>query len=75
MRSPTMKRQLKVMAITVAIGPLAYWGPGLLETVSGLEIFAVRKVEVTGIKILTENQVLERLALGSFASEIGRAHV
>ncbi|MGB1657475.1 MAG: cell division protein FtsQ/DivIB [Longimicrobiales bacterium] len=75
MRNPTMKQQLKVLVVTFAIGPLAYWGPGLLKTVSELEVFAVRNVEVTGIKVLTEDAVLERLALGSFASVWGDADV
>lgn len=75
MPSPTMNRQFKVLAITAAIGPLVFWGPGVIEAASGLEVFAVREVEVTGIKILTEEAVVDRLALGSFASVWGDAEV
>ncbi len=75
MLSPTMNRQFKILAVTAAIGPLVFWGPGVIEAASGLEVFAVREVEVTGIKILTEEAVVGRLALGSFASVWGDAEV
>lgn len=75
MPSRTMRRQLEVLAVTVAIGPLAYWGPDLVGAVRGLDVFTVREVEVTGIKILTEEAVVDRLALGSFASVWGDAEL
>ena len=59
----------------VAIGLIAYWWPSLVEKARDLEIFAVRDVEVTGIKLLSEASVVERLALGSFASVWGDADV
>jgi len=71
MRSPTMKRQLRVMVLTAALGPLVYWGPGMLEAVRGLDMFAVQTVNVTGIEVLTEEAVIERMDLGSFASVWG----
>ena len=75
MPSPMMTRQLKVLAAMVAVGPLAYWGPGWVEMTRDLEVFAVRDVEVTGIKLLSEDAVVARLALGSFASVWGDADV
>lgn len=75
MPSPTMNRQLKILAVTAAIGPLTFWGPGVIKAASGLKVFAVREVEVTGIKILTKEAVVDRLALGAFASVWGDAEV
>ena len=80
MPSPTMTRQLKILAVTAAIGPLAFWGPGVIEAASGLEVFAVREVEVTGNKILTEGSGrgpacpgCVRLRLGATAEVWARA--
>jgi cell division septal protein FtsQ len=75
MPSPTLRGPLKALAFTIVLGPVAYWGPSLLEAVRELEVFAVRSVEVTGIKILSEDAVVERLALGSFASVWGDASI
>ena len=77
MPNATVKRQLWILAVTVVIAPLAYWGPHLVETVRDLEVFAVREgqIEVLGIKRLTKQTVVSRLGLGSMASFWGDAAV
>ena len=55
MPNATVKRQLRILAVTVVIAPLAYWGPHLVEIVRDLEVFAVREgeIEVRGIERLS----------------------
>ena len=77
MPNATVKRQLRILAVTVVIAPLAYWGPHLVEIVRDLEVFAVREgeIEVRGIERLTKQTVVSRLGLGSMASFWGDAAV
>ena len=77
MPNATVKRQLKILAVTIAIAPLAYWGPHLADTVRNLEVFTVREIEieVRGIKRLSRKTVVSRLGLGSMASVWGDTEV
>ena len=58
-----MRRDLRILLSTVAVGAVALsWGP-VSESVSSLEAFTVRDIEVRGIRYLTRDAVVERLAL------------
>lgn len=71
MPSASTKRQARVLVATAVLGPMAFWAPDVVEAVRGLDTFAVRDVEVTGVKILTEDEVIQRLALDSYTSVWG----
>lgn len=70
-----MRSQLKVLAFTLALGPVLFWGPQLPEALSKMETFRVQEVEVRGIRFLTEDTVEARLELGGFASVWGDTEV
>lgn len=66
-----MHSQLKVLVVTLALGPVLVWGPVLSDALAGMETFRVSEVDVRGIRFLTEDTVVARLELGGLASVWG----
>ena len=66
-----MRSQIKVLFVTIALGPVLVFGPRLPDAMAGMETFRVTDVEVRGIEVLTEDSVVARLQLGAFASVWG----
>lgn len=66
-----MRRDLKILLLTLCCGVAATWGPRLPEAMSGMDTFRIAEVEVRGIRYMTEDTVVARMALGSFASVWG----
>lgn len=66
-----MRSQLKVLMVTLALGPILVWGPHVPDALAGMETFRVSDVDVRGIRFLAEDTVVARLELGGLASVWG----
>lgn len=66
-----MRSQLRVLMVTLALGPVLVWGPRVPDALAGMETFRVSRVDVRGIRFITEDTVVARLQLGGFASVWG----
>jgi hypothetical protein len=66
-----MRRQLMVLGLTLALGPVVIWGPMALDAVTAMETFRISEIQVTGEQYLTEQSVIDQMDLGQFASVWG----
>lgn len=66
-----MRSQLRVLLVTLAMGPILVWGPRIPDALSTMETFRVDEVHVRGIRFLTEDTVVARLGLVGVASVWG----
>ncbi|MDH3271812.1 MAG: FtsQ-type POTRA domain-containing protein [Gemmatimonadota bacterium] len=66
-----MRNELRVLLVTLALGPVLVWGPRLPDALATMETFRVSEVDVRGIRFLAEDTVIARLELGGFASVWG----
>ena len=66
-----MRRDVKILLGTLALGPVLVWGPEVSQAVSQMDTFRISDVEVRGIRFLSEDAVVEQLELGAFASVWG----
>lgn len=66
-----MHSQVKMLLVTLGLGPILVWGPSATEALSRMETFRVREVDVRGIRFLTEDSVITRMELGPAASVWG----
>ncbi len=58
-----MRRDVGILLGTLALGAIARWGHTVPDALSEMETFRIRDVEVSGIRYLTEEAVVARLAL------------
>ncbi|MEM7417068.1 MAG: FtsQ-type POTRA domain-containing protein [Gemmatimonadota bacterium] len=63
-----MRSQVKVLLVTLALGPIVAWGPQLASRVASLETFRITEVDVQGIQYLNRDTVVSRLAIGPATS-------
>jgi cell division septal protein FtsQ len=66
-----MRNEIKVLLGTIALGPVLFWGPRVLEDVAGLDVFRISRVDVSGAYYVTSDAVIEQLGLGPLASVWG----
>lgn len=66
-----MRSQVRVLVVMLFVAPLFVWTPRLPAALSQMETFRVSEVEVRGVRVLTEDSVVARMQLGSFASVWG----
>ncbi len=66
-----MRSQLKVLALTLVLGPVLRWGPMVPDALSRMETFRVQEVDVRGTRFLSADTVIARLGLGGAASVWG----
>jgi hypothetical protein len=59
-----MRRDVRILLSTAALGVVAIWGESVTEWVRGLETFLVTDVEVRGLRYVTEEDVVELLGVG-----------
>jgi len=58
-----MRRDLRILLATAALGAVATTGPLLPDALSRMETFRISDVEVRGLRFLTEDSILARLQL------------
>ena len=58
-----MRRDLRILLATVALGLVARYGPNARASLSEMKTFEIRDVQVVGTRYLTPDDVIERLAL------------
>ena len=63
-----MRRDVRILLATSALGAVATWGPLLPDALSRMETFRISDVEVRGLRFLTEDSVVARLQLGPESS-------
>ena len=68
-----MRRELKILGLTLALSPVVIWGPRALDAMAALETFrlSTSEIEVTGVQYITRGSVIEQMDLGQFASVWG----
>ncbi|MGY8779379.1 MAG: cell division protein FtsQ/DivIB [Longimicrobiales bacterium] len=68
-----MRRDLKILGLTLALSPVVIWGPRALDAMAALETFRISapEIEVTGAQYITRTSVIEQMDLGQFASVWG----
>ncbi|MDA0328400.1 MAG: FtsQ-type POTRA domain-containing protein [Gemmatimonadetes bacterium] len=58
-----MRRDMRILLGTVALGGVATWGPLVPQAISSMQTFQVSDVEVRGLRFLTEDSIIAQLEL------------
>ena len=56
-----MRRELRILFVTVLVGSAWTWGPRVPEALATMEAFRVTEVEIHGLRYLTRSDVLETM--------------
>ncbi len=66
-----MRRELRILFVTVLLGAAWTWGPHVPEALAAMEAFRVTEIEIHGMRYLTRSDVLETMRIGPKASVWG----
>jgi hypothetical protein len=66
-----MRRELRILFVTVLVGTAWTWGPRVPEALSTMEAFRVTEVEIHGLRYLTRSDMLEAIGVGPETSVWG----
>jgi len=58
-----MRREVRILLSTAALGAIAQWGHTIPEAMSGMETFRISDVEVRGVRFLTKDAVVAQLGI------------
>jgi len=70
-----MRRDLKILLTTAALGAVAAWGGDVADAITDMDTFLVSEVHVRGVRYLSEDAVAELLALTPESSVWGDTDV
>ena len=63
-----MRRDVKILLTTAALGGVAIWWPRAAESIRQMDTFLVSQVQVRGLRYLSEDEVVELLGIGPESS-------
>jgi len=66
-----MRRELRILLVTVLLGAAWTWGPQVPEALAGMEAFRVTEIEIEGLRYLKRSAVLETMRVGPETSVWG----
>lgn len=66
-----MRRDVKILLATAALGSAAIWGPGAADWVRGMDTFLITEVQVRGARYLSDEDVVSLLRVGPATSVWG----
>ena len=58
-----MRRDVRILLGTAALGAIAQWGHTIPEAMSGMETFRISDIEVRGVRFLTKDAVVAQLGI------------